>query len=147
MRAVGIPEDKVTGNASDWDKFYAFAQTMPQIIGNPIHHWSHLELQRAFGITVSLNPETAHKIYDEANEQLKNYSARQLMRKFQVKAVCTTDDPVDDLHWHEIIAADKTRYFPHSVRTKQSILRSLALAPIFNNCRLRLAESCPLRNR
>jgi len=108
MRAVGITEDKVTGDASDWDKFYAFAQTMPQIIGNPIYHWSHLELQRAFDITTPLTPETARGIYDTANEKLKNYSARQLMRKFHVKAVCTTDDPADDLRWHEVIAADPT---------------------------------------
>jgi len=108
MRAAGITEDKVTGDASDWDKFYAFARTIPQMIGNPIYHWSHLELQRAFDITTPLTPETARSIYDEANEKLKYYSARQLMRKFRVKAVCTTDDPVDDLHWHEVIAADQT---------------------------------------
>ena len=67
MRAAGIPEDRVTGGASDWEKFYAFAQTMPQIIGNPVYHWSHLELQRAFGITTPLTPESARSIYDEAN--------------------------------------------------------------------------------
>ena len=106
MRAVGIPEEKITGNASDWEKFEAFAQTLPQVMGNPIYHWSHLELQRAFGITTPLTPETARVIYDEANEKLQVYSARQLMRKFDVKAICTTDDPADDLHWHEVIAAD-----------------------------------------
>lgn len=108
MRAAGIPEDRVTGGASDWEKFYAFAQTMPQIIGNPVYHWSHLELQRAFGITTPLTPESARSIYDEANEKLKSRSARQLMRQFQVKAICTTDDPADDLRWHEAIAADET---------------------------------------
>lgn len=108
MRAAGISEDCITGDASDWEKFYAFARTMPQIIGNPVYHWSHLELQRAFGITEPLTPETARSIYGESNEKLKDCSARQFMRQFQVKAVCTTDDPVDDLHWHEVIAADKT---------------------------------------
>lgn len=108
MRAAGITEDKVTGDASDWEKFYAFAQTMPQIIGNPVYHWSHLELQRGFGITTPLTPESARSIYDEANEKLKGCSARQLMRQFRVKAVCTTDDPADDLRWHEAIAADET---------------------------------------
>ena len=108
MRAVGIPEDQVTGAASHWEKFLAFARTMPQIIGNPIYHWSHLELQRGFDIHTPLTPETAKAIYDEANEKLKGYSARQLMRKFNVKAVCTTDDPADDLHWHQVIAADET---------------------------------------
>ena len=108
MRAAGITEDKITGDASDWEKFYAFARTMPQIIGNPVYHWSHLELQRGFGITAPLTPETARSIYDEANEKLKGCSARQLMRQFHVKAVCTTDDPADDLRWHETIAADET---------------------------------------
>ena len=68
MRAVGIPEEKITGNASDWEKFEAFAQTLPQVMGNPVYHWSHLELQRAFGITTPLTPETARAIYDKANE-------------------------------------------------------------------------------
>ena len=108
MRSAGVPEDKVTGNASDWEKFKAFAWTMPQIIGNPVYHWSHLELRRCFGITVPFTPETARSIYDEANEKFKGLSARQLMRRFHVKAVCTTDDPADDLHWHEAIAADSS---------------------------------------
>jgi glucuronate isomerase len=108
MRAVGIPEEKITGNASDWEKFEAFAQTLPQVMGNPVYHWSHLELQRAFGITTPLTPETARAIYDKANEKLQTYSARQFMGQFNVKAICTTDDPADDLHWHEVIAADET---------------------------------------
>ena len=108
MRAAGITEDKITGDADDWEKFYAFAQTLPQVIGNPIYHWSHLELQRSFGITTPLTPDTARAIYDEANGKLKNCSARQFMRQFDVKAICTTDDPADDLHWHQVIAADKT---------------------------------------
>ncbi len=108
MRACGVPEEQVTGNASDRDKFRAFAATMPQIIGNPVYHWSHLELQRGFGITEPLTPDNADEIYDKCNEMLKNYSARQLMEKFNVKAICTTDDPIDDLHWHDVIAADPT---------------------------------------
>ena len=108
MRAAGITEDKITGDADDWEKFYAFAQTLPQVIGNPIYHWSHLELQRSFGITTPLTPDTARAIYDEANEKLKSCSARQFMRQFDVKAICTTDDPADGLHWHQVIAADGT---------------------------------------
>ncbi len=108
MRAAGITEDKITGDAPDREKFRAFASVMPQIIGNPIYHWSHLELQRGFGIMEPLTPDNADEIYDRCNELLKEYSARGLMRKFQVKAVCTTDDPADDLHWHEAIAADPT---------------------------------------
>ena len=108
MRAAGATEDTVTGDASDWEKFQAFARTMPQLMGNPLYHWSHLELQRGFDIDTPLTPETAREIYDKANEKIKGYSARQLMRKFNVKAICTTDEPADDLHWHEVIAADET---------------------------------------
>ena len=108
MRAAGVEEECITGNASPREKFRAFAAAMPQIIGNPIYHWSHLELQRGFGITQPLTPENADIIFDAANEQLKHCSARQLMRKFNVKAVCTTDEPADDLHWHDLIAQDPT---------------------------------------
>ncbi len=108
MRAAGIPEEKITGDADDREKFRAFAGTMPQIIGNPIYHWSHLELQRGFGIMEPLNPDTADDIYDRANKALSQLSARKLMEKFHVKAICTTDDPVDDLNWHEKLAADET---------------------------------------
>lgn len=106
MRAAGATEDKVTGDAPDREKFRAFAATMPQLIGNPLYHWSHLELLRGFGITEPLTPDNADEIYDRCNEILKQYSARQLMEKFNVKAICTTDDPCDDLHWHEVIAQD-----------------------------------------
>ena len=106
MRAAGVREECVTGNASGREKFRALAETMPQLIGNPIYHWSHLELQRGFGITRPLTPDDADEIFDAANEQLKHCSARQLMRKFNVRAVCTTDEPADDLHWHDLIARD-----------------------------------------
>lgn len=108
MRTAGVEEEKITGNASPREKFRAFAETMPQLMGNPIYHWSHLELQRGFGITKPLTPESADEIFDAANEQLKHRSARQLMRKFNIKAICTTDEPADDLHWHELIAQDPT---------------------------------------
>ncbi|MDO5548250.1 MAG: glucuronate isomerase [Eubacteriales bacterium] len=108
MRAGGATEDKVTGTASDREKFRAFAAVMPQLIGSPLYHWSHLELQRVFGITEPLNADNADAVYDRCNEILKGYSARTLMEKFRVKAICTTDDPVDDLHWHDRIARDST---------------------------------------
>ncbi len=108
MRANGAPEEKVTGDAPGREKFREFAAVMPKLIGNPMYHWSHLELQRGFDITEPLTPKNADDIYDRCNEALKHYSARNLMRKFNVKAVCTTDDPCDDLHWHEVIAADET---------------------------------------
>ena len=108
MRAAGITEDKITGSADDREKFRAFASTMPQLIGNPLYHWSHLELQRVFGITEPLTPGNADAVFDKANELLKGYSARKLMDKFHVKAICTTDDPIDNLHWHQYIADDPT---------------------------------------
>lgn len=106
MRAGGITEDKITGDAPDREKFRAFAGVMPKLVGNPIYHWSHLELQRIFGIRKPLTPEHADDIYDCCNEILKGYSARSLMDKFDVRAICTTDDPLDSLEYHEQIKAD-----------------------------------------
>ena len=108
MRANGATEDLVTGDASDRDKFRAFAAVMPKLIGNPLYHWSHLELKRYFGITTPLSPDTADAIYDEVNEKLKGWSARRFMAESNVKAICTTDDPIDDLQWHKKMAADPT---------------------------------------
>lgn len=107
MRAAGVEEERITGVASDLEKFRAFASTMPQLIGNPIYHWSHLELQRGFGITEPLTPESADRIFAQANEVLKHESARSLIRKFDVQALCTTDDPCDDLHWHATLAHER----------------------------------------
>lgn len=108
MRFGGIPEQIITGDADPREKFRAFASVLPRLIGNPMYHWSHLELKRVFGIEEPLTADNADAVYDACNEVLKNYSARDLMRMFHVKAVCTTDDPCDDLHWHEQIAADET---------------------------------------
>ena len=108
MRFGGIPEAVVTGDADPREKFRAFASVLPRLIGNPMYHWSHLELKRVFGVEQPLTADNADEIYDLCNEVLSKYSARELMRMFHVKAVCTTDDPVDDLHWHEQIAADET---------------------------------------
>lgn len=106
MRAAGCGEELVTGSAPDREKFLAFAGVMPQLIGSPVYHWSHLELQRAFGIYEPLTPDTADSIYTRANQALKKTSARGLMRQFNVKALCTTDDPADELCWHKQIAGD-----------------------------------------
>lgn len=108
MRFGGIPEEMITGPADPREKFRAFASIMPRLIGNPMYHWSHLELQRVFGIYEPLTEENADEIYDRCNEVLARYTARDLMRKFHVRAICTTDDPCDDLRWHKAIAADKT---------------------------------------
>lgn len=107
MRAGGVPEELVTGDGDSREKFRAYASVLPRLIGNPLYHWSHLELQRVFGVFEPLSAENADEIYDRCNEVLKQYSARELMRKFDVRAICTTDDPCDDLRWHERIAADR----------------------------------------
>ena len=104
MRSNGIPEKYCTGDASDWEKFEKWAETVPYTFRNPLYHWTHLELKTAFGVNKLLSPDTAREIYDECNEKLKlpEFSARGLMRHYHVECVCTTDDPVDDLHWHKI---------------------------------------------
>ena len=104
-RANGIEERYITGNASDWEKFEKWAATVPYTLRNPLYHWTHLELKTAFGITEPLNPSSARRIYEHCNEQLATeaFSARGLMRHYQVETVCTTDDPVDSLKYHRAI--------------------------------------------
>lgn len=105
MRTYGIAEKYVTGDASDWEKFEKWAEVIPYAIRNPLYHWTHLELQRFFGITEVLNPSSAKSIYEECNKQLKTeaFKARNLMEKMNVEIVCTTDDPLDDLRYHRQI--------------------------------------------
>lgn len=107
MRANGIEERYITGDASDWEKFEKWAFTLPFCFRNPLYHWTHLELKTAFGIDKRLNPETAREIYDECNRQLRedpDKSVRGLMRHYNVETICTTDDPVDSLEYHRRIA-------------------------------------------
>jgi len=108
MRTNGIPENEITGNTSDYEKFKKWAETVPYTLRNPLYHWTHLELKTAFGIEKILGPETAREIYDEASEKLRSpeYSVRNIMRKYKVKLVCTTDDPVDSLEHHRKIKED-----------------------------------------
>ena len=108
MRANGISEKLITGDGAPFDKFVAWADTVQNLIGNPLYHWTHLELQRYFGITTSLNPDTAKDIWDKCNTLLKTkeYSVRNLLRMQNVSVLCTTDDPADSLEWHRKIAAD-----------------------------------------
>jgi len=110
MRANGVPEDLITGDAPDEAKFQAFAATMEKASGNPVHLWTHLELRRIFGITDELTRDTAKSIYARANELLRTpeFSRRNLIRRANVEVVCTTDDPLDDLHWHSELADEKS---------------------------------------
>ena len=104
LRTNGVDEKYITGDASDFDKFLKWAETVPYTMRNPLYHWTHLELRTAFGINKVLNPETAHEIYDECNEKLQQpeFSARGLMLRYNVEIVCTTDDPTDSLKYHQI---------------------------------------------
>ncbi len=109
MRSNGVDEKYITGDAPDREKFQKWAETLPKLIGNPLYHWSHLELQRYFGYTGYLNGDTAEEVWNLCNEQLQNkWSARKLIKESGVTLVCTTDDPVDSLEWHEAIAKDET---------------------------------------
>ena len=105
LRANGVEESFITGNKTDWEKFNAWSATVPCTMRNPLYHWTHLELQRYFGITDILNAESARKIYDQSTAMLqsKEFSVRGLLKKMNVKLICTTDDPVDNLGYHQKI--------------------------------------------
>ncbi|NLY45580.1 MAG: glucuronate isomerase [Tissierella sp.] len=109
MRSNGIDEKYITGDASDYDKFKAWAKTVPYCIGNPLYHWSHLELKRFFDIDLIINEDTADEIWDRANALLKEkeFTAKQLIKRSNVKALCTTDDAIDTLEFHKKVREDK----------------------------------------
>ena len=103
MRAAGVEEKYITGDAPDREKFQKYAEVLSRAIGNPLYHWSHLELQRFFGWKGVLRPDTAQEVWDLTCEKLKDpeMRARKLIENSNVKLVCTTDDPADSLIWHE----------------------------------------------
>ncbi|WP_217606322.1 glucuronate isomerase [Chitinophaga sp. GbtcB8] len=103
MRTNGVHESYCTGNKPDWEKFEQWAATVPYTLRNPLYHWTHLELQRYFDVNEVLNPSSAARIYDECTEKLQgpDFSVRNLLRKMKVALVCTTDDPVDTLEYHQ----------------------------------------------
>jgi glucuronate isomerase len=108
MRTNGVDESYCTGNKPDFEKFQKWASTVPYTLRNPLYHWTHLELQRYFGIHDILNADTAARIYEEATAKLvtPDYSVRNLLRKMNVKVVCTTDDPIDNLEHHQKVKED-----------------------------------------
>ena len=108
MRACGVPERFVTGDAPDREKFQKFAESLSRAPGNPVYHWTHLELRRYFDCDLILNAENAQKIWELCGEKLKTLRARDMMTRAGVRIVCTTDDPADTLEHHDAIAADKT---------------------------------------
>ena len=114
MRSAGVSEDFITGSQSDEAKFLAFCRVLPLAAGNPIYHWCHLELQRLFGITLTINAVNAPGIWEQANARLTTMTCWTLLEQARVEVACTTDDPVDDLAQHEVIAhsALTTRVLP-----------------------------------
>jgi glucuronate isomerase len=117
MRAAGVNEDFITGaNTSDYDKFLAFCRIVPQLVRNPLHHWSHLELRRTFGIELLINEANAPRIWEAANDRLGGVACTThgLLAASRVSVVCTTDDPADGLEQHEAIAGSqlRTRVYP-----------------------------------
>lgn len=106
MRTLGIDEKFVTGNGSDKDKFLNWAKTVPYTMRNPLYHWTHLELARYFDINELLNEKSAEKIWEQTQEKLTsgNYSCRQLLQKANAELVCTTEDPIDNLQYHQQLA-------------------------------------------
>ena len=105
MRANGISEKLITGDGDAYEKYLAYADTIQKAFGNPLYHWTHLELKRYFGIDEILKPDTAGEIWDKCNEKLRSaeFSAQNLLRMQNVRVLCTTDNPADSLEWHRKI--------------------------------------------
>ncbi|WP_149913444.1 glucuronate isomerase [Sphingobacterium cavernae] len=112
MRTNGVNEKYITGDASDKDKFLKWAETVPYTMRNPLYHWTHLELQRYFGINDLLNPTTAEAIWEQTSEKLATpaYSVRGLLKMMSVEVVCTTDDPIDNLEFHQKFAFENESF-------------------------------------
>lgn len=110
MRTLGVLEEAITGAVDSEEKFNGWAKSMPYLIGNPLYHWTHLELQRYFNIKTPLSAKTAKEVYEECNRllALPNYRVRGLIEQMNVDVICTTDDPCDDLTYHQLIAKDET---------------------------------------
>ncbi|GAA0181375.1 glucuronate isomerase [Clostridium sediminicola] len=143
MRSNGITEDYITGNRTDFEKFEAWAKTMPYLIGNPLYSWTHLELQRYFNIQDILCEENAKAIWEKANEVLakEDFSARGIIKRSKVIGICTTDDPTDTLEYHEKIATlndFETKVLPTFRPDKALEINN----PMFKDWVLKLSETC-----
>ena len=109
MQANGIDEKFITGKSSDYEKFIAWVKTVPNLIGNPLYHWSHLELQRYFDIYEIINEDNADIIWQKSNEILQNITVKDILKKFNVHTIGTTDDPTDNLEYHKLINEGKAQ--------------------------------------
>ena len=114
MRSNGIDEEYITGGAAPYEKWVAFAETMPKLIGNPLYHWTHLELKRYFDIDLILNEKNAKEIWEEINRKLRmpEYSVKNLIRRSNVEVICTTDGPYDSLEYHQALKDFETKVIP-----------------------------------
>lgn len=114
MRTNGVDEEYITGGADEYEKFKAFARTIPYLIGNPLYHWTHLELKRYFDIDETLNEESCERIWNRVNECLAKdeFSAQNLIKRSNVAIICTTDDPLDTLEYHEQLKDFETKILP-----------------------------------
>ena len=114
IRTNGIPEEYITGAADEYEKFKMFAKTLPLLIGNPLYHWTHLELKRYFDIDEALNEESCERIWNKCNELLKKpeYRAQELIKRSNVEIICTTDDPADTLEYHKELRSFSTKVLP-----------------------------------
>jgi len=142
MRSNGIPEKYITGDATDFEKFEKWTETISVAIRNPLYHWTHLELQRYFNIDTILNPLTCNQIYNRCSNLLKepDYSVRNLLLKMNVKLICTTDDPIDTLEYHIKIKEDgyKVKVIPTFRPDKAMVIEN---APMYINYIAKLSES------
>ena len=114
IRTAGVPEDLITGDGDEYEKFSMFAKTLPGLIGNPLYHWTHLELKRYFDIDECLNEESCERIWNKVNECLAKpeYRAQELIKRSNVEIICTTDDPVDTLEYHGALKSFSTKVLP-----------------------------------
>ena len=114
IRTAGVPEEYITGEADEYEKFKMFAKTLPTLIGNPLYHWTHLELKRYFGIDETLNEESCERIWNKVNESLAQpeYRAQELIKRSNVEIICTTDDPADTLEYHAALRGFSTKVLP-----------------------------------
>ena len=114
MRSNGVPEKYITGDADEYEKFRAFAKTMPKLIGNPLYHWTHLELKRYFDIDETLSEESCERIWNRCNECLAKpeFRAQELIKRSGVEVICTTDDPIDTLEYHKALKGFSTKVLP-----------------------------------
>ena len=114
IRTNGVPEEYITGNMDEYEKFKMFAKTLPLLIGNPLYHWTHLELKRYFDIDDTLNEESCERIWNKCNELLAKpeYRAQELIKRSNVEIICTTDDPIDTLEYHAQLKGFSTKVLP-----------------------------------